>query len=132
MINDTTITKALGSSKFSGYLELYNDSMDTLLFKYRDRRFLISNRLTISGVAEEAYLVNKIRELIYTDIIALIPDFIYRFEWPEQRRKAIVATKFMLNNFFGILPNKPIEHSRNQIKVASTEIEKSDKSVGLN
>lgn len=125
-IKDTTLTKSLGRSNFSGYLELYDESMENLLFKYRDRRFMISNRLTITGLAEEQYIENKIKELLYTEIIALTSDFIWRYDLPQKRRKAIFATKAIVGTYWGIPLEKSEKRVEDNIRIASTEIESTE------
>ncbi len=121
-INDTTLTKSLGRSNFSGYLELYDESMETLLFKYRDRRFIISNRLTITGLAENQYLENKIKELLYTEIIALASDFVWRYDLPQKRRKALFATKTIVGTYWGIPLENSDKNEDDNIRIASTEL----------
>lgn len=119
---DTTLTKKLGNSYMSAYLELYDSEFDQMLFKFKDRRFLISNKFTIVGLAELPYIENKIKELAYTEILDIIPSFIERYEWPLQRRKAKIATNFLVSTYFGLWPASN-NNDEDNIKTATVETE---------
>jgi hypothetical protein len=116
-LNDTTLTKTLGASRTSGYLELYDKSGDTLLYKHQDRRFIITNRMTITGMASEPYIANKMKELVYTEVLEMAPDFIYRYEG-SHRRKIKMATKFVLESIIN-LPHYNV--TSNRVRLASIE-----------
>lgn len=117
-LRDTTLTKTLGASRTSGYLELYNKSGDTLLYKHRDRRFIISNKMTITGMASEPYIANKMKELVYTEVLEMAPDFIYRFEGPQKQKVKMVA-KLALET---VLDIPHYAHKSTRVRLASTEL----------
>ena len=117
-IRDTTLTKMLGDSRTTGYLELYDKTGDTLLYKHHDRRFIISNRMTITGMASDSYITKKIKELVYTEVLELAPDFIYRYEGPQRRKIKLKAAKLLLETIIDI----PLyNHKENIVSLASTE-----------
>ena len=117
-LRDTTLTKTLGASRTSGYLELYNKSGDTLLYKHRDRRFIISNKMTITGMASEPYIANKMKELVYTEVLEMAPDFIYRYEGPQKQKVKMMA-KLMLETVLDI----PLyTYKPDRVRLASTEL----------
>ncbi len=121
-LRDTTLTKMLGASSASGYLELYDKSGDTLLYKHQDRRFIITNKMTITGMASEPYVTNKMKELIYTEVLEMAPDFIYRFEGP-QKRKIKMAAKLMLETVIDV----PLySHKSDRVRLASTGPKKTE------
>jgi len=121
-LKDTTLSKMLGASRTSGYLELYDKSGDTLLYKHVDRRFIISNKMTITGMASEPYITNKMKELVYTEVLEMAPEFIYRFEGP-QKHKIKMATKLMLET---VIDAPLYSHKSDRVRLASTDPKKSE------
>lgn len=121
-LKDTTFTKMLGASRTSGYLELYDKSGDTLLYKHVDRRFIISNKMTITGMASEPYITNKMKELVYTEVLEMAPDFIYRFEGP-QKRKIKMAAKLILETMIDV---PWYSQKSDRVRLASTDPTKTE------
>jgi hypothetical protein len=91
-IRDTSLAKKIINVRMSAYLELYDKEGCDLLFKQKDRRYIINNKLVLVGLGKKEFLINKAEELLATEMCETIPEFIWRFEGPYlwQQKKRVV------------------------------------------
>lgn len=112
-IKDTSIGKKLINVRMSAYLELYDRESCDLLFRQKDRRYIITDKLVLSGLGKELFIINKAEELLATEICETIPEFIWRFEgpyiWQQKKRVVMNFLKFYYKDWSRM--DSQIEHA---------------------